>query len=182
PEPTRKELFMMLKKTYLLFSLTVAAFLLSTLAMYSKTGAQDVQKDEGYYIEMGMGYFNKGYYDVLPKNRKDEASLYLEHAITAFKKAIAINKDCVQAHRNLARVYYVQKRYVEAAEQYQNVTDLSPSDIDTYVITALAYTKAQRYAEAIERLNIAKTFTADEAVIQKLDDYINKIEEEKRLR
>ncbi len=170
------------KKKYLLFSLTLAAFLLSTLAIYSKSGAQEAHKDGEYYNEMGMGYFNKGYYDGLPKNKKEEASLNFERAITAFKEAIAIDKDCVQAHRNLARVYYVQKRYLEAAEQYQKVTDLTPSDMDIYVITALAYTKTQRYAEAIERLKTAKTFTADTAVIQKLDSYIKKIEQEKRLR
>ena len=172
----------MLKKNCLLFSLTLAVFVLSALAIYSRGDAQEVHKDAGYYNEKGMGYFNKGFYDGLPKGKKEEASQNFERAVTAFKEAIAINKNSVHAHRNLARVYYVQKRYLEAAEQYRKVTDLSPSDIDTYVITALAYTKVQRYAEAIEQLKIAKTFTADKAIIQKLDGYIAKVEQEKRLR
>ena len=173
---------MMLKKNCLLFSFTLAVFVLSALAIYSRGGAQEVHKDAAYYNEKGMGYFNKGYYDALPKRKKEEASQNFELAIIAFKKAISINKDCVQAHRNLARIYYVQKKYSEAAEQYQKVTDLRPSCIDAYVLTALAYTKMKRYAEAIERLKIAEAFTEDKAVIKKLNDYINKIEQEKLTR
>jgi len=170
---------MMLKKNCLLFLLTLAVFVLSFLAICSRGDAQEVHKDAGYYNEKGMVYFNKGFYEGLPKGKKEEASQNFERAVIAFKEAIAINKNSVYAHRNLARVYYVQKRYLEAAEQYRKVTDLSPSDIDTYVITALAYTKVQRYAEAIEQLRIAKTFTADETVIEKLDGYIAKVEQEK---
>lgn len=169
---------MMLKKTYLLFPLMLAVCVLSALAIYSRGGAQEINKDAGYYNEKGMGYFNKGFYDVLPKGKKEEASQNFERSIIAFRKAIAINKNSVQAHRNLARVYYIQKRYLKAAEQYQKVTDLNPSDIDVYVLTALAYTKLQRYTEAIEQIKTAKTFTDDKAVIQKLDSYINKIEQE----
>ena len=54
-------------------------------------------------------------------------------------------------------------------------------DIDTYVLTALAYTQIQRYDEAIEQLEIAKTFATDEAVIDKLSEYIEKVEQEKRV-
>ena len=82
---------MMLKKNCLLFSLMLAVFVLSALAIYSRGGAQEVHKDAGYYNEKGMGYFNKGFYDVLPKGKKEEASQNFERAVIAFKKAIAIN-------------------------------------------------------------------------------------------
>jgi len=172
----------MLKKRCVVSKWVFAVFLFPALALYSVAGAQEVRKDAGYYIERGMGYFNKGYYDEIPKGKALEASQSLDRAIEEFKQAILVNKDSVQAHRNLARAYYVQKRYLEAALQYRKVTGLNPSDINTYVLTALAYTRVQKFAEAIEQLKTARTFTSDETVIQKLDDYIHKIEEEKRSR
>lgn len=170
----------MLKKSSLLFSIVLSVLILSALAVCATSDAQEANKNEVYYNENGMSYFNKGYYELAPKNKKEKASQNYEFAVIEFKKAIAINKNCVQAHRNLARVYYVQKKYLKAAEQYKKVTDLIPSDIDTYVITALAYTNIQRYAEAIEQLEIAKTFTSNKTVIQKLDGYIEKLEERGR--
>ncbi|HPQ45290.1 MAG TPA: tetratricopeptide repeat protein [Syntrophales bacterium] len=169
----------MLKKKYQLFSLL---FVVLLIAIPANSYAQDAQKDDEYYNKIGMGYFNKGFHNDLPRNDSEEASNHFERAIAAFKMAIAINKDCIQAHRNLARVYYVQKRYEEAAEQYRNVTALNPTDIDAYVVTALAYTKALQYDEAIEQLNIAKTLTDDKKIVLQLDEYINRIAEEKRLR
>ncbi len=171
---------MMLKKPFVLFSVTFFALALLALAVCVKSDAQEVSKNELYYNKTGMSYFNKGYYNLIPENKKEEASQNFELAIKEFEKAIAINKNYVQAHRNLARVYYVQKKYLKAAEQYKKVTDLAPSDIDTYVITALAYINIQRYAVAKEQLKIAKTFTTDETVIQKLDGYTEKIEQEER--
>ncbi|MBN1414528.1 MAG: tetratricopeptide repeat protein [Bacteroidales bacterium] len=173
---------MICKKKLSFLSLALVALLLIILVIYKQGYAQDLEAYEAYYNELGLDHFNKGYYDALPKNKKDEASLYFEKAITAFKTAIAINKDCIQSHKNLGRVYYVQKKFIEAAEQYQKVTELNPSDIDAYVITALAYTRINRYDKAIEQLKIAKSFSSDKAVIQKIDDYINKIEQEKRMR
>jgi tetratricopeptide (TPR) repeat protein len=173
---------MMLKKPFILFFVTFFALALLPLAVCVKSDAQEAGKDERYYNESGMSYFNKGYYKLMPQNNKDEASHNFKLAIKEFEKAIAINKNNVQAHRNLARTYYVQKEYLKAAEQYIRVTDLDPSDIDTYIITALAYTKIQRYAEAKEQLKIARTFTSDETVIDKLNGYIEKIEQEERLR
>jgi len=141
--------------------------------------AQELQKDAQYQNEKGIEYFNKGFYEALPKKKKEEASRYFEQAGAAFKKAIALNKSDVDAHRNLARVYYVQKRFSAAALEYLKVTDLVPTDIDAYVLSALAYTKAKDYEQAMAQLKTAKTFTADQAVIQKLDDYLSKIEQKK---
>jgi 23S rRNA A2030 N6-methylase RlmJ len=55
-----------------------------------------------------------------------------------------------------------------------------PSDIDAYVLTALAYTRVKQYEQAIERLTAAKGVTDDKAVLEKLDDYITRIEQEQR--
>ena len=172
----------MLKKRCVVSKWVFAVFLFPALALYSVAGAQEVRKDTEYYIEEGMGHFKKGYYEALPNGRKTEAAEDLERAAVAFKRAIAKRKDSVQARRHLARVYYVQKRYLAAAEQYREVSILNPSDIDTHVITALAYTKAQKYTEAIEQLKTAKAWTTDQAVIQKLDGYIKKIEQERQSR
>lgn len=169
----------MLKKKCLLFSLIAAVLVLSALTLCSMSSAQEIHKDAGYYNERGMDCFNRGFYDLLSKNRGEEAAQEFEQAVTAFKQAIVINKNNIQAHRNLARTYYAQKKYLMAAGQYRKVTDLNPSDIDAYVIAALAWTKMQQYAEAIEQLLLARTFTSDKAVIRKLDEYISKINQAK---
>ena len=172
----------MLKKISLFFLVFIITSAFGGLTGY---GAEDLGtgvSDEAYHNQKGLSHFKKGFYSLTPQHRKEEASQEYGLAIKEFQKAITLNKKSVQAHRNLARVYDVQKRYLEAAEEYKQVTDLEPMDIDTYVLTALAYTQIQRYDEAIEQLEIAKTFATDEAVIDKLSEYIEKVEQEKESR
>jgi tetratricopeptide (TPR) repeat protein len=126
--------------------------------------------------ERGWGYYKKGFYEYAPHNRQQEANQYYEMAIAEFKKAIAANEGDVAAHRNLARVYHVQKKYALSAAEYKRVAELSPEDIDAYLNLAAAYFRLQRYNEAIEELELAKTKTNDPVVIGKLNGFIEKLE------
>jgi tetratricopeptide (TPR) repeat protein len=126
--------------------------------------------------EKGWGYYKKGFYEYAPHNRHQEANQYYEMAITEFKKAIAANDNDVAAHRNLARVYHVQKKYGLSATEYKRVTELSPEDIDAYVNLALAYSYLNNFDEAIAQLELAKTKTNDPVTIGKLNGYIEKLE------
>ena len=84
----------------------------------------------------------------------------------------------MEAHRNLARVYYVQNKFSEAAEQYQRVTELAPSDIDAYLNLASSYERMNRYSEAIEHLEKAKTLSSEAMVIDKINGLIVKLQKE----
>ena len=96
-------------------------------------------------------------------------------AVMEFQKAISASPKNAEAHRNLARLYYVRKQYPQAAHSYGTLTVLEPHNIDTYVQLALCYTRLNQFDEAIRELEIAKTKTDDPGVITKLDKYIRKI-------
>ncbi len=156
----------------LLACLFPALFLVCTSGSFLLCMAQDHAANE-----RGMGYFNKGYYDLAPKSKAREANQYYDLAIAEFQKAIKSNDQDVTAHRNLARVYHVKGEYALSAEQYRKVTQLNPDDLDAYVNAAIAYSHLNRYADAIEELEIAKTRTSDPATIGKLNGYIRKLEQ-----
>ena len=71
----------------------------------------------------------------------------------------------------------MKKDFQRAAEQYKKVTALNPSDVDSYVNLSLAYIKLERYDDAIQELENAKAQTSDKSVIKRLDEYIQKIQQ-----
>ena len=134
---------------------------------------------EAAHNRKGLEYFKEGYYQRLPKGQQREADRAFDLAVAEFRSAINLRPDFVEAHRNLARLYYVRKQFVEAAESYRNVTRLAPRDLDAYVQAALAYVELEQFDEAVRQLEIAKTQTGDRAAVSKLEGYIQKIRERK---
>jgi tetratricopeptide (TPR) repeat protein len=130
-----------------------------------------------YHNQKGLEYYQKGFYEFAPKKKDKEAEQYYQQAIAEFKEAIAENPDYGEAHRNLARVYFVKKDFEKAVEQYKNVLRIDPSDVDDYVNLSLAYLKLERYDDAVQALENAKSQTSDGNVIKKLDEYIQKIQQ-----
>jgi tetratricopeptide (TPR) repeat protein len=171
---------MMLKKIsrfFLIFLLT------SAFVGFGAYGAEEGNSSipiESYHNQKGLSHYKNGFYNLTPKHQKEEALKAYGLAIQEFKKALAVNPDYAEAHRNLARVYYVQKKYLKAAEHYKNLTNLDPYDIDAYILTALAYAEAKRYSEAKKELEIAKNMTADPMIHEKLNGYIEKIEKQEQ--
>jgi tetratricopeptide (TPR) repeat protein len=127
--------------------------------------------------QQGVTHFKRGYYDMIPRGRKVEAQQEMARAEQAFMRAIEIDPDFTDAHRNLARLYYLQEKYDQAAIEYSHVLRLDPGDIDTYVQMAVVETELGNFEEALNHLEAAKKETEDEQVIQKLDNYIQKITE-----
>lgn len=137
--------------------------------------SKEIQYSETYYNELGLSAFNEGFYDLLPRGEKAAANLRFEQAVTFFEKAIEIDGDFTEAHRNLARVYFVRKEYTLAVEEYKKVVALDPGDPDTRLAIASAYVKLGMNDEAIEQLTAAKNQSDDPAVIEKLDRLIEGI-------
>lgn len=162
------------------FLVRLLAFIAATvmLAFFSVPRAfcQDRSVDEaGFHNRQGMEYFKKGFYDHAPKNQEAEAERNYGLAVKEFKAAISRDFSIAESHRNLARVYYIQKNFDGAAEEYKRVTDLAPSDLDAYVNLALALIELKRPAEAIQALENAKGHTSDPKALETLDSYIAKI-------
>jgi len=133
--------------------------------------------DEAMQNELGMKYFKHGYYDLLPRGQKSEADQNLNQAEKAFQKSIEINKNYIDAHLNLARLYHLQGKFNQAALEYDNAITLEPENIDTYVQMAVVQTELGDFDEAIQYLRRAKSQTTDQEVIQKLNNYITKAEQ-----
>jgi len=127
--------------------------------------------------QQGLTHFKRGYYEMIPRGRKAEAQQEMARAEQAFIRAIEIDPDFTDAHRNLARLYYLQKKYDQAAIEYSHVLRLDPGDIDTYAQMAVVETELGNFEEAVSLLDAAKKETDDDQVIQKLDNYIQKITE-----
>ncbi|MEA5113855.1 MAG: tetratricopeptide repeat protein [Geobacteraceae bacterium] len=133
------------------------------------------ESDAGLHNRQGMEYFKKGFYDHAPKKQAAEAERNYGLAIREFKAAISKDTAHTEAHRNLARVYYLQKNFEGAAEEYRRVTELAPNDLDAYVNLALALIEMKRTEEAIQTLENAKSRTSDPTALETLDSYISKV-------
>jgi len=155
----------------------IATALLAFLAGNLSAAAQSAKESE--HNRKGLAYYNAAFYQHLPHGKQREADNSFELAITEFRQAITSNPNYADAHRNLARVYFVQKNFQQAADAYRTVTLLKPEDIDAFVLLALSYTEINKFPEAIEALQAAKTHTSDQGVVGKLDGYIEKIGERK---
>ncbi len=155
--------------------LTVILFVSGLTAVVASQPPQSAKESD--HNQKGLKYYNEAFYGQLPKGKQREAEELFDLAAAEFKEAIAANPKFAAAHRNLARLYYVRKDFLQAADAYRTVTILEPQDIDSYVLLALSYTRVDRFAEAIQALELAKTKTDNPEVVGKLDGYIQKIRE-----
>lgn len=166
----------MSRKTFRSVFLVAMTLLFSFCSGPIVAESQDRGKDDLYYNQRGLDHFRKGFHTLTPKGKREEAEQEYEQAAAEFKRAIAINEKNAQARLNLARVYYVQKRFSMAAEEYKRVLEIIPCDIDTFVKLASAYDRMKRYPDAIEALSKAKACTGDKIVAETLNDLIARLE------
>ncbi len=167
----------MTKKVFLrrLQSVAAAALAFALLSLPGAFCQETGESDAGFHNRQGMEYFKKGFYDHAPKKQAAEAERNYGLAIREFKAAISKDAAHTEAHRNLARVYYVQKNFEGAAEEYRRVAELDPHDLDAYVNQALALIELKKPVEAIRALENAKSHTCDPKALEALDSYISKV-------
>jgi len=150
----------------------------AALVFLSFPGAfcQDMSTGEArMHNQQGMEYFRKGFHDHAPRNQVADAERNYRLAVKELRIAISKDSSFTEAHRNLARVYYVQKNFEGAAEEYKRVAELAPGDLDAYVNLALALIELRRPGEAIQVLEDAKGHTRDPKALETLDSYIGKV-------
>jgi tetratricopeptide (TPR) repeat protein len=163
-----------------LISVLLTAILISACGVVAPFAAEESVSGlagEAYHNQTGMAHFEKGFSELTPQHKKQEAEQEFELAIEEFQKALTINQAFSEAHKNLARLYYVQKKFLKAATHYEKVTELNPNDIDSYVLASLSYAQAQRFAKARELLESAKSVAPDPQVVNKLNEYHKKLDQ-----
>ena len=151
------------------------AILLPVSTLVGTGAAQPPDLDAISANQQGLAHFKHGFYDLTPHGRRAEAGDAFARAEKAFLRAVEIDDDFVDAHRNLARLYFVQEKFEQARAQYVRVLRLDPRDLDTYVQIALVHTELGNFQEAIQSLEAARRQTGDAEIIRKLDGYIQKI-------
>lgn len=168
-------MFSINKPTLAIVLLLILVFSSDGFAAYGN--APGALPEQAIINQQGLTHFKRGYYEMIPRGRKAEAQQEMARAEQAFIRAIEIDPDFTDAHRNLARLYYLQKKFDQAGIEYSHVLRLDPGDIDTYVQMAVVETELGNFEEAVSHLEAAKKKTDDEQVIQKLNDYIQKTKE-----
>jgi tetratricopeptide (TPR) repeat protein len=98
------------------------------------------------YLALGNAY----------EQRKDYKS-----AIGAYKKAIQLDRDNLDAIRGLAENLLNDGQTDAALEQYKVIADANPEDAQTYLRMAEIYRRQGKYDEALEDLKKADTMVPD---------------------
>jgi tetratricopeptide (TPR) repeat protein len=82
-------------------------------------------------------------------------------AIDAYKHAIVLDRDNLDAIRGLAENYLNAGQLEQALEQYKVIADSNPEDAQTYVRMADIYRRQGKYDLALENLKRAETLVPD---------------------
>jgi tetratricopeptide (TPR) repeat protein len=88
-----------------------------------------------------------------------------KNAIDAYKHAIVLDRDNLDAIRGLAENYLNDGQLDAALEQYKVISDSNPEDAQTYVRIAEIYRRQAKYDLALENLKHADTLIPDTAEV-----------------
>lgn len=84
-----------------------------------------------------------------------------KNAIDAYKHAIVLDRDNLDAIRGLAENLMNDGQFDAALEQYKVIADSNPEDAQTYVRMADIYRRQGKYDQALENLKRAETLVPD---------------------
>src|SRR5207237_10622303 len=84
-----------------------------------------------------------------------------KNAITAYRRAIELDRDNLDAIRGLAQNLMNDGQTDAALEQYKVIADANPEDAQTYVRMADIYRKQSKYDLALENLKKEESMVQD---------------------
>lgn len=113
------------------------------------------------------------------KRQIDSGNKYLsegngEGAIQAFKKAIWLNSESVEARLGLAEAYITLESTEEAVNVLKDVINISPERPEPYISLARICINQEDYEKALEILREGKEKTRDEKILEMLDELVPK--------
>jgi cytochrome c-type biogenesis protein CcmH/NrfG len=124
----------------------------------------------------GQDHFGKAFYGAVPRKEHGKAGAEYRLAEEAFQKAIRSKPDWVDPYLHLARTYFVQGKYGQAADVYRQALTLAPGQKDIALQLASALEKGGDYAGAIAVLQALRTQETDARALSILDDFIARMQ------
>jgi tetratricopeptide (TPR) repeat protein len=118
----------------------------TTHALQVLSAVPDAARSAKLYAALGAAY----------EQRKDYKS-----AIEAYKHAIMLDRDNLDAIRGLAENYLNDGQMDAALDQYKVIADANPEDAQTYLRMAEIYRRQGKYDLALENLKKADTMVPD---------------------
>jgi tetratricopeptide (TPR) repeat protein len=115
-------------------------------ALQVLSAVPDTGRSAKLYAALGATY----------EQRKDYKS-----AIDAYKHAIMLDRDNLDAIRGLAENYLNDGQIDRALEQYKVIADANPEDAQTYLRISEIYRRQGRYDEALDSLKKAQAMVPD---------------------
>ncbi len=110
----------------------------------------DTARSAKLYSALGAAY----------EQRKDYKS-----AVDAYRQAIVLDRDNLDAIRGLAENLLNDGQADAALDQYKVIADANPEDAQTYVRIAEIYRRQGKYDQALENLKKADTLVPDQAEV-----------------
>ena len=164
-----------MKRWILLSGAALAAF--SVLFSTSLNAGPALPDAAAQHADRAKAFFDEGFYGWLARGNRSEAQARFELAVRENRRAVELNPNLEQAHRQLARIYHVQKRYDEEIGARREVLRLDPSDVDERVRLADVLTRERRFPEALVELRTARAYTDDPHAVELIDRYIEIVSE-----
>jgi tetratricopeptide (TPR) repeat protein len=115
-------------------------------ALQVLSAVPDTGRSAKLYAALGATY----------EQRKD-----YKNAIDAYKHAIMLDRDNLDAIRGLAENYLNDGQIDRALEQYKVIADANPEDAQTYLRISEIYRRQGRYDEALDSLKKAQAMVPD---------------------
>lgn len=122
----------------------------SAHALQVLASVPDSARSAKLYSALGAAY----------EQRKDYKS-----AIDAYKHAVALDRDNLDAIRGLAENFMNDGQLDAALEQYKVIVDSNPEDAQSYVRISEIYRRQAKYDQALESLKKADTLVPDSAEV-----------------
>jgi tetratricopeptide (TPR) repeat protein len=122
----------------------------TTHALQVLASVPDSARSAKLYAALGAAY----------EQRKD-----YKNAIDAYKHAVMLDRDNLDAIRGLAENYFNDGQLDAALEQYKVIIDSNPEDAQSYVRISEIYRRQAKYDEALESLKKADALVPDSAEV-----------------
>ena len=103
-----------------------------------------INKYAGAHFNLGNYYYGKGQYDYAEEEYKAAIEIGL------YEDEKSLNPTSYPVKRNLAGLYYIEKKYDKAIGIYKELIDIKPEDIALYNFLASAHYNKRKYDKAIE--------------------------------
>jgi len=127
--------------------------------------------------KQGLSHFRAAFYEAMPQRDFARAEGAFALAEKAFLEAIRLDSGRIESYLHLGRTLFVQEKYAEAAEIYEQAVRVRPEHKEAYLQLASAREMAGDFEKAIEALQNLRLKEKDGRAVEILDDLIRRIQE-----